>query len=94
VGSCRDDRFSDNVGKVGSDDEIHRKSRCKECRSSEKTSAHPEKTSENTYDKSDENQVNRIEMNTGDGKKHRAYGPLRRWVTWTRADTSRSSPTA
>ena len=70
MGARGDNRFPDNMGKVGPNDKIHRKSRCEECRSGEKTASNPEKSPQNSDDKSDGNQVNRIEMNSRDRKIH------------------------
>src|SRR5437667_7057425 len=66
-------RFTDNVGEIGADREVPIQSDCAQSRPGNETAAYPEKAAENANYESDDNQINRADVRTGDGKKHSLF---------------------
>ena len=66
----RDDRFANNVKQIGSDDKIHGNTRDEQGGAGQKTSANTEKTAEDSNDKTEPNEIGRVDGDVGNGKIH------------------------
>jgi hypothetical protein len=71
--SHRHDRFADNVGEIGANREVPIQSNRAQSRAGNETAAYPEKAAENADYESDDDQINRADVRTGDGKKHSLF---------------------
>src|ERR1700720_3483102 len=71
--SHRHDGFADNVGEIGADREVPIQSDRAQSRPGNETAAYPEKAAENADYESDDDQINRADVRTGDGKKHNLF---------------------
>ena len=71
--SHRHHRFADNVGEIGADREVPIQSDRAQSRPGNETAAYPEKAAENADYESDDDQINRADVRTGDGKKHSLF---------------------
>ena len=68
--SCCDDRLANNVRQVRSDRVIPIHSHQAQRRTCNETSAYAKKPAQNSNNKADDNQINRIDVRVGDRKKH------------------------
>src|SRR4029453_2770168 len=68
--SCCNDRFANDVRQVCSDRVVPIHSHQTQSGTGNETSTYPEKTAQNSDNKTDNNQKNRIDVRVGDRKKH------------------------